>query len=102
KAAISPRSRTPRACARGARTRSCAAKKRSKRTMSQPSLFDLLPNADAGPPAPPDQAVRDFAVDPRHHVVLEASAGTGKTRVLVERYVRLVESGVDPRHILAM
>ncbi len=56
----------------------------------------------AGDPAPPDQAARDFAVDPRHHVVLEASAGTGKTRVLVDRYVRLIETGVDPRHILAM
>jgi ATP-dependent helicase/nuclease subunit A len=34
--------------------------------------------------------------------VLEASAGTGKTRVLVDRYVRLLEAGVDPRHILAI
>jgi ATP-dependent helicase/nuclease subunit A len=69
--------------------------------MKQPSLFD----EDASPPAaaaPPDQAARDFAVDPRHDVVLEASAGTGKTRVLVDRYVRLLESGVDPRNILAI
>ena len=50
----------------------------------------------------PDQAARDFAVDPANDVVLEASAGTGKTRVLVARYVRLIEAGVDPRHILAM
>jgi ATP-dependent helicase/nuclease subunit A len=35
-------------------------------------------------------------------VVLEASAGTGKTRVLVERYVNLLRAGVDPDHILAM
>jgi ATP-dependent helicase/nuclease subunit A len=34
---------------------------------------------------------------------LEASAGTGKTRVLVDRYVRLVtDAQVHPRHILAM
>ena len=39
---------------------------------------------------------------PRNDVVLEASAGTGKTRVLVDRYVRLLEAGVDPRHILAI
>jgi superfamily I DNA/RNA helicase len=35
--------------------------------------------------------------------VLEASAGTGKTRVLVDRYVRLiVDAGVDPKNILAI
>ena len=68
--------------------------------MTQPTLFDLERHDDE--PAPPDQAARDFAVDPTHDVVLEASAGTGKTRVLVTRYVRLIESGVDPRHILAM
>jgi ATP-dependent helicase/nuclease subunit A len=65
--------------------------------MKQPSLFDA-PREDE----PPDQAARSFAVDPAHHVVLEASAGTGKTRVLVDRYVRLVSEGVDPGHILAM
>jgi ATP-dependent helicase/nuclease subunit A len=70
----------------------------------QPSLFDQLPDPDPRPvePPPPDQAARDFAIDPDHHVVLEASAGTGKTRVLVDRYVRLIERGVDPRHVLAM
>ncbi len=70
----------------------------------QPTLFDLPPE----PPEPPgrstpaDQAARDFAVNPAHHVVLEASAGTGKTRVLVDRYVSLLQQGVDPRHVLAI
>ncbi|HTM32429.1 MAG TPA: UvrD-helicase domain-containing protein [Vicinamibacterales bacterium] len=50
-----------------------------------------------------DRAARVQATDPRRNVALEASAGTGKTRVLVDRYVRLVvEAGVHPRHILAM
>ncbi len=80
----------------------------------QPSLFDEAP--DASPNATtstspnttpkresvPDQADRDFAVDPGHHVVLEASAGTGKTRVLVDRYVQLIASGADPHNILAI
>jgi ATP-dependent helicase/nuclease subunit A len=35
-------------------------------------------------------------------VVLEASAGTGKTYVLVERYLNLLRSGVDPANILAI
>ncbi|HKW01168.1 MAG TPA: UvrD-helicase domain-containing protein [Vicinamibacterales bacterium] len=66
--------------------------------MKQPSLFDASPDANA----PADQAARDFAVDPGHDVVLEASAGTGKTRVLVDRYAALIQAGVDPRHILAI
>jgi ATP-dependent helicase/nuclease subunit A len=52
--------------------------------------------------SPLDQASRDFAVDPARNVVLEASAGTGKTRVLVERYVNLLRAGVEPEHILAI
>ena len=51
---------------------------------------------------PPDQDARDYAVDPLHHVVLEASAGTGKTSVLVRRYLNLLEAGVSPVHILAI
>ncbi|HXI29560.1 MAG TPA: UvrD-helicase domain-containing protein, partial [Vicinamibacterales bacterium] len=50
----------------------------------------------------PDAAARRHAVDPAQNVLLEASAGTGKTRVLVERYVNLLRAGVEPDHILAM
>ena len=49
-----------------------------------------------------DAAARLHAVDPARNIVLEASAGTGKTRVLVERYVNLLRAGVDPDHILAI
>ena len=49
-----------------------------------------------------DREGRLRAVDPRYNVALEASAGTGKTRVLVERYVNLLRAGVDPSNILAM
>jgi ATP-dependent helicase/nuclease subunit A len=63
----------------------------------QPSLFDL-PIEEV----PFDRAAREFAVDPANNVLLEASAGTGKTRVLVERYVRLIENGVNPKNILAI
>jgi ATP-dependent helicase/nuclease subunit A len=49
-----------------------------------------------------DAAARAHAVDPSRNVVLEASAGTGKTRVLVERYVNLLLAGVEPEHILAI
>ena len=58
----------------------------------------------AGPPGPfaADEAARTYAIDPRHNVVLEASAGTGKTTVLVQRYVNLLSAGVDPANILAI
>ncbi len=49
-----------------------------------------------------DRAGRERAVDPRYNVALEASAGTGKTRVLVDRYVNLLRAGVDPSNILAI
>jgi ATP-dependent helicase/nuclease subunit A len=49
-----------------------------------------------------DRDARQRAVDPRFNVVLEASAGTGKTRVLVDRYVNLLRMGVDPSNILAI
>lgn len=68
----------------------------------------LLPFDGAGPSGDvvtrdlPDGAARAFAVDPTRHVALEASAGTGKTRVLVDRYVNLLKAGVDPAGILAI
>lgn len=49
-----------------------------------------------------DDEARRLAVDPRKNVALEASAGTGKTRVLVDRYVGLLSAGVKPRNILAI
>ena len=76
-------------------------------TAAQLSLFGAAsePVAQVPPPATPpdaDRSARDFAVDPRNNVVLEASAGTGKTSVLVTRYVNLLEAGVEPGNILAI
>ncbi|MEO8255856.1 MAG: UvrD-helicase domain-containing protein [Acidobacteriota bacterium] len=70
-----------------------------------PEFTPALPPADPAPaPAiePVDAAARVYAVNPAENVVLEASAGTGKTRVLVERYVNLLAAGVDPENILAI
>ena len=73
----------------------------------EPTLpFDDERTAGAEPAVPardlPDGAARRYAVDPGRNVVLEASAGTGKTRVLVDRYVNLLRAGVEPGHILAI
>lgn len=53
-------------------------------------------------PETADARARRLAVDPTRNVALEASAGTGKTRVLVERYLGLLLAGVKPRNILAI
>ena len=53
-------------------------------------------------PFPPDAAARAAAADPSRNIVLRASAGTGKTTVLKDRYLRLVGCGVPPRNILAL
>jgi ATP-dependent helicase/nuclease subunit A len=68
----------------------------------QPGTLGSGPETEDPRPDSPDAAARRFAVDPAENVVLEASAGTGKTRVLVERYVNLLRAGVAPEHILAI
>ena len=75
-----------------------------------PFAFDA-PGSPESPPPPeavvPEALVRDadarvYAVDPSVNVALEASAGTGKTKVLVDRYVNLLRIGVEPRRVLAI
>lgn len=58
------------------------------------------PNRDRFTPS--DAAAREAARDPRRQVLLRASAGTGKTTVLTERYLELLKCGVSPRNILAL
>ena len=50
----------------------------------------------------PDASERLSATDPSQNIVLEASAGTGKTSVLVSRYLNLLRAGVDPANVLAI
>jgi ATP-dependent helicase/nuclease subunit A len=57
---------------------------------------------DVDPLEARDAEARRLAIDPRRNVALEASAGTGKTRVLVDRYVALLSAGIKPRNILAV
>jgi ATP-dependent helicase/nuclease subunit A len=66
----------------------------------QPLAVSAQPRA--GSSDLPDGHARRYAVDPSKNVVLEASAGTGKTRVLVERYVNLLRAGIEPENILAI
>ena len=68
----------------------------------QLSLFGGDPEGQATTVVDADATARDYARNPDHSVVLEASAGTGKTSVLVSRYVNLLTRGVDPANILAI
>lgn len=43
-----------------------------------------------------------LGADPSKSVLLLASAGTGKTKVLCDRFVNLVRSGTDPKKILCL
>ena len=51
-----------------------------------------------GDPLDPDEPQRG-ASDPRASVWVAASAGTGKTKVLSDRVLRLMLSGSEPRRI---
>ena len=77
-----------------------------RRPDAQLPLFGPAAPASAAVVAPltldDDTEARRFAVDPANSVVLEASAGTGKTTVLVQRYVNLLKAGVEPANILAI
>ena len=88
--------------------------KRHPSASPTPARLPRGPRAVApGPPPPPfgegpdaisrrDEVARQMATDPHRNVVLEASAGTGKTTVLVSRYLNLLKAGVDPANILAI
>src|SRR6188474_3145189 len=100
-AGSSPHARTIPSSAAGAPTRPSV----GRTTLAMSSLrlpFDRPEEAVESRIDARDRVGRERAVDPRYNVALEASAGTGKTRVLVERYINLLRSGVDPSNILAM
>ena len=119
------RSRTSRSSARAAATPRCAARttsamsdarrrrrvdvaavavrrRRRRRREPQRSSGPGCRSRRGSATADPDASARDFAIDPRNNVVLEASAGTGKTSVLVWRYINLLKAGVEPGNILAI
>ena len=85
--------------------RRCAARTTWSRPMADgqlPFAFDDAPAAPEPEALTRDAEARDYAVNPAVHVALEASAGTGKTRVLVDRYLNLLALGIEPRRILAI
>jgi ATP-dependent exoDNAse (exonuclease V) beta subunit len=49
-----------------------------------------------------DRAARESALDPRRSILLQAPAGSGKTAVLTQRFLRLLPTVDDPGEILAI
>src|SRR3954471_7736042 len=53
-------------------------------------------------PVPTDQAERERALDVRRSFIVQAPAGSGKTDLLVKRYVKLLQTVQRPEEILAI
>ncbi len=52
--------------------------------------------------APVDDAQRQEAVDPSRSFIVQAPAGSGKTELLIQRYLRLLAIVGDPEEIIAI
>src|SRR5580698_2926973 len=64
--------------------------------MPEPILF---PNR---PAAPPDDAERRRALDPTRSFLVQAPAGSGKTHLLTQRFLRLLAQAERPDEIVAI
>ena len=53
-------------------------------------------------PPPPDELQRLEAIDPRHSYIVQAPAGSGKTELLIQRYLSLLATVDQPETILAV
>ena len=49
-----------------------------------------------------DQPQRDAALDPSRSFIVQAPAGSGKTELLVRRFLKLLETVEKPEEILAI
>src|ERR1700761_4978978 len=66
--------------------------------MPEPIPFPIR----ATPTAPPDDAERRRALDPTRSFLVQAPAGSGKTHLLTQRFLRLLAQAQRPDEIVAI
>ncbi len=53
-------------------------------------------------PLPPDHAQRQRSLDPAGSFIVQAPAGSGKTELLIQRFLRLLETVSEPEEVVAI
>ncbi len=68
-----------------------------------PGMTDIKnPGAGQAPNPPPDQAARERALDPARSFIVQAPAGSGKTDLLIKRFLVLLGRVESPEEIVAV
>jgi ATP-dependent helicase/nuclease subunit A len=74
-----------------------------QRMMGENAMFDVDSVQHPSPPAPPpDHAERSRALDPAQSFLVQAPAGSGKTYLLTQRFLRLLALAEKPDEIVAI